>query len=252
MRMLVVVVIWVLGALSHPADLLANGGVESAVATLSVSAMGTINLQPDMAQVSLAVETAGNTFKQVQQENRQAMQQVINALVKLGIAEQQMQTASFQVTPEYAPRPPRGSSSSNPPPNIIGYTASNMVRVEVRDLDIVGTVVDHALSAGANRFSGIQWMLRNRHPIYVKALTMASRRALEKAKALAHALGVTLVRLQSVQEGQGAVQPRRKPYAMSRMALAESSSDSVPLAPGEIQVHATVSLMYDIEPQSHE
>ena len=254
MKRLFFVVVWILGASFQPAELLANGSATSLVATLSVSAMGTIDLQPDMAHVSLAVETAGKTFEHVQFENQQKMQRVIDALVKLGIEKKQIQTTSFNVTPQYAPRPPRDHRElpSTRPPEIIGYTARNTIMVEIQELEMVGKVVDRSLSVGANRFSGIQWMLRDRHPVYLKAINLASRKALEKAKVLANALNVSLVRLQSVQEGPEYGQPPRKSYAMSRMALAESSGDSVPLSPGEIQVQATVSLVYHIEPQSNE
>lgn len=219
------------------------------VPTLSVFAVGRVDLKPDTAHVSLAVETAGKHFAQVQLENREKMQRVLEALGKFGIEPERIQTISFDVTPQYAPRGRGGTfESNNPqPPKIIGYTARNTLRVEVYDIEVVGKVVDLALSAGANRFSGIQWVLRDRHPVYLKALEKASHKALEKAKVLAKALGVSLVRLVQVQEGGGPVYPKRQPYAMRSMAMAEAGGDSVPVSPGEISVQATVSLVYDIE-----
>ena len=170
--------------------------------------------------------------------------------MQLGIPKERIQTTSFDVSPKYAPvQRRRPAEFEEPkPPRIIGYTARNTITVEIRDLDVVGRVVDQALKAGANRFAGVQWILRERHPVYLRALDTAAKHAREKARTLAKALDVSLVRLQTVQEGGVHVRPPRRAYAKSGMMMAEAADASVPMSPGEIHVEAQVTLVYEIGP----
>ena len=219
-------------------------------ATLSVAAHGKIQLAPDTAIVNLAVETAGKTFELVSGENQTKMHRVMKKLMEMGIPKERIQTTSFDVSPRYAPIPRRRSNEYQEPkaPKIIGYTARNTINVEIHDLEKVGRVVDKALQAGANRFSGVQWILRDRHPVYLRALNIAAKNAKEKAQTLAKALGISLGRLQTVQEGGVHVRPPIRSYAKSSMMRAEAADASVPMSPGEIKVESQVTLLYEIGP----
>jgi len=217
-------------------------------ATLTVSAQGKIQLSPDTAIVSLAVETAGDTFELVSGENQSKMKRVMEQLEHLGIPKERIQTTSIDMSPRYAPIPRRRPNEYEEPqsPKIIGYTARNTIAIELYDLEMVGRVVGKALNAGANRFSGVQWILRDRHPVYLRVLDMAAKNAKQKANALAKALDVTLVRLQTVQEGGVHVRPPIRSYAKAGMMMAEAADASVPMSPGEIDVEAQVTLVYEI------
>ena len=216
--------------------------------TLSVSAQGKIQLSPDTAIVNLAVETAGESFELVSGENQTKMKRLMGELERMGIPKERIQTTSFDVSPRYAPTPRRRPNEYEEPkpPQIIGYTARNMLTVELYDLEMVGKVVGKALNAGANRFSGVQWILRDRHPVYLRALDQAAKNAKEKANTLAKALGITLLRMQTVQEGGVQVRPPVRSYAKSGLMMAEAADASVPMSPGEIDVEAQVTLVYEI------
>jgi len=221
--------------------------------TLTVSARGAIHLSPDTAIVNFSVETAGETFEQVVGENRDRMQRVMNVILGLGIPEERIQTTSFDVTPKYAPPPRRRPNEpiKHEPPKILGYTARNGLKVEVRNLDKVGAVADRALKAGANHFNGIQWIVRDQHPVYLQALAQAAKKDKEKARTLAQSLDVQLVELLTVQEGGAHVPAPRRSFAKASMLMADGAAESsVPMSPGEIKVEAQVSLLYKIGPHS--
>ncbi len=222
-----------------------------APSTMSASAKGSIQLAPDTAIINFSVETAGESFEQVVDENRDRMQRVMTALSHLGIPEERIQTTSFDVTPKYAPPPRRRPNEpvKYEPPRILGYTARNGLKVEVRDLDKVGVVADRALKAGANHFNGIQWIVRDRHPIYLQALAQAAKKAKAKVRMLAQALDVQLVELLTVQEGGSHVPAPRRSFAKSSMLMADAAGESsVAMSPGEIKIEAQVSLLYEIGP----
>lgn len=221
--------------------------------TLTVSGEGIVRISPDTAIIRLAVETAGKSFDQVQQDNASAMRRVFDELLKIGIERERIQTTSFDVTPRYAqrPRPRSQAPNESQTPKIIGYTARNSLKVEMRKLEAVGKVVDKALHAGANRFSGINWVLREKDSVYRQALQQAAEEARNKATTLAQSLNVTLVRLAKVQEGGRQVYPQARALAGAQFSMAESAK-AVPMAPGEIQVQATVTLVFEIgSPAGH-
>ena len=216
--------------------------------TLTVSAEGKVQLPPDKALIGLAVETAGESLADVQEDNRKKMRQILDRLQKLGIQERQIQTSSLQVTPHYPPRPRRQISEPTIPeaPKIIGYTVKHSLTVVVQKLDSIGRIVDAALKAGANRFSQITWALNDKEPAQLEAIKVASKKAREKANTLAKALSVELVRLLEVSEGRTPVLPRRPTLAGARMSMAMAESDDVPLSPGELNIQATVNLVFEI------
>ena len=216
-------------------------------ATMTVSATGTVAASPDTAFVSFGVETAGKSLAEAQRQNNAAMQRVMDRLRDLKIDKERIQTTSFNVTPQY--RPPNKRTADLPPsaPEIIGYTVSNQLSVEVRELEKVAAVIEESLAAGANHFQGLQWALRDEQPKRLSALQSAAAKAREKAAALSLALKVTLVRVLNVTEGGHVVRPA--PYMGRAMAAMEGVAADVPVSSGELKVEATVTLIYEIAPE---
>jgi len=213
---------------------------------LTVSATGALQLSPDTAVVTLGMETVGKSLVEAQQQNAAAMQKVVERLLQSGIEKERVQTASFTVTPQYKPQPPRRTGEILPTePEIIGYTVGNMLTVEVRDLEKVGKVIDGALAAGANRFHGLHWSLRDEHQPRLQALRLAAAKAREKAQALSEALGVKLVRILTASEGGAQVIAPRS-FMARTMGSAMAAEAAVPISPGEMKVEASVTLIYEI------
>ena len=70
---------------------------------LTVSAEGRINVPPDKAVLSFAVETVGEKLAKVQQENQERMARVLKECQQLAIESKYIQTTSLNVIPEYPP-----------------------------------------------------------------------------------------------------------------------------------------------------
>lgn len=211
-------------------------------AMLTVSANGTVSAPPDTAFVSLGMETAGRSLAEAQRQNSAVMQRVMDRLRDLKIDKERIQTTSFNVVPQY--RPPSKRSGDAPlVPEIVGYTVSNQLSVEVRELEKVAAVIDEALTAGANHFQGLQWGLRDESAKRLSALTLAAAKAREKAAVLSQALNVKLVRVLTVSEGGHVVRPAAY---LGRAMAAMDAAPEVPVSSGELKVEATVTLVYEI------
>jgi len=218
---------------------------------LTVSAEGKINVPPDKAILSFAVETVGKKLAKVQEENQERMARVLEECQELEIPSKFIQTTSLNVIPEYPPRPRRSSGESleQTIPRIIGYRVVHQVNVEVRNLNIVGKVVDRVLKVGANRFSGISWGLQDEQPHKLKVLQIAALKAQTKAQTLAQSLQLQLARVMKVAEGGVSIMaPRGQPRMMAAAMAMESGGDAS-VSAGEITVRGTVTLVYEISPQ---
>ena len=112
--------------------------------TFSLAAFGETRIAPDMATISLGVQTENPTAAEALKANSARMTQVIAALRKAGIAERDIQTSGLNVNPQYV-------YEQNQPPKLNGYQASNQVTVLVRDLARLGQTVDTTVAAGANK-----------------------------------------------------------------------------------------------------
>ena len=210
---------------------------------VTVTGHGHKSLAPDTAFVTLGVETTGKTVADAERQNRLVMNKVVERLRAVQIENERIQTASFTVSPQYKP-PPKRSDAPAGPPEIVGYVVSNTVTVEVRHLDMVGSVIEESLAAGANQFHGLHWGLRDEQQAKLVALKDAASKAREKAAALSEALKVKLIRLLNATEESHVVRPMPK---MARsMVATDGGGGDIPVLSGEIKVEATVTLIYEI------
>ena len=184
-----------------PVVVQAHDEIKPEASTLTVSEIGTVAHAPDTAFATFGVDTSGKSLADVQRRNSIVMSKVMDRLRDLQIDKERIQTSSFTVSPQYRPSPNRSADMAPTTPEIVGYIVSNMVMVEIRALDRVGTVIEEVLKAGANTFQGLNWGLREEQGIRLSALRQASARAREKAAVLSEALHVKLVRVLSVDEG---------------------------------------------------
>ncbi|MFQ5763247.1 MAG: SIMPL domain-containing protein, partial [Candidatus Bathyarchaeia archaeon] len=120
--------------------------------TLLVSGTGKVSVAPDEAQVTLGVETEAPTAKEAAASNAQSMDRVINALKATGVAESNIKTVTYAITPVY-------SYPKDGKPELVGYRVTNTILVKTPDLERVGDIIDAAVTSDANTVGGIAFTL---------------------------------------------------------------------------------------------
>ena len=202
---------------------------------LTVTGSGTVSAVPDEAQLSAGVVTQAKTAAAALASNTRAMNAVFASLKTMGIPDKSIQTSGFSVSPQYPPY------NSNAPRVITGYQVTNAVSVTVDDLAKLGKALDALVASGANQMGGVNFSIRDPKPLLARARAEAVKDALAKAKAYADAAGVSLGPIQAIGES-GAEPPR--PMFMKTMALEGASS--APVAAGEQDVTASVTISWEI------
>ena len=204
--------------------------------TLNLSAYGESKAVPDLATITLGVQTDAPTAAGAMGANAAQMNKVIAALKKAGIAERDIQTSNLSVNPQYV-------YVENNPPKLNGYQASNQVTIQVRDLAKLGQTVDATVNAGATNVGGISFGLSDPQAAEDKARLDAVKALQAKADLYARATGYKIVRLVSLGEGGGYTPPPPMPmYAMAKREMADSS----PVSAGELKVRIDVSATYEL------
>jgi len=211
------------------------------VPMLTVSGEGEARVAPDEATVRLGVTAQAQTARAAQEQVNRTANALLEAVRKLGVPAEQIQTSDLSLNPLYAQNRPGETGE----PRISGYQASNIVTVRLTKLDQVGPVIDAGLAAGANRLEGVMFGLRNDQAARAEALTTAVAAARSKAQALARALKVRLVRILEVAEGGVQISP--PPYR-GRAMMQAAMSESTPVSEGQVGVSATVMVRWEIEP----
>jgi uncharacterized protein len=219
--------------------------VPQAASVLTVSGNGESRAAPDEATVRLGVSVQAPTAREAQDQVNRTAGAILEAVRKLGIPAERIQTSELNLGPVYGQDNRPGSEIREP--KIVGYQASNVVSVQVEQLDKVGPVIDAGLGAGANRLEGVMFGLRDDRKARADALTHAVEEARGKADALARALKVRLVRILEVAEGGISVSP--PPFVRGRMTMESAAMADTPVSAGQVGVSAGVTIRWEIAPE---
>jgi hypothetical protein len=211
---------------------------QAAPRTLTMSGQGTAKAAPDQAQFSTGVVTQGNTAALALAANSRAMNAVFATLKRLGIADKNVQTSDFSLSPQYQVCKP----GTVCPQRIVGYEVSNTVDVTVEDFGKTGAVLDALVSSGSNRIDNIGFSIHDTSALLKQAREAAVKDATLRAQTFAKAAGVTLGPILSIQEGGNSYQPRPMFKAMAGLAEAPP-----PIAGGEESVSADVTITWAIQ-----
>jgi uncharacterized protein YggE len=214
---------------------------------ITVVGEGRVMAAPDVAYISLGVETTGATAKEAMDANAQRMNEVVAKIKSLGVQDREIQTSGINLFPVYdqkrvdMPTPMQVPTAPDAAPRIIGYRAGNSVRVAIYDLARAPEVLDGVVSVGANSVSGLQFGIKDDSKLRQQALSDAAKQTRDKAQVIADALGVRIVSIASVREefygGPMPVEQAR--------AAAMDAAGSTPVSPGELTVMARVTVTYN-------
>lgn len=212
--------------------------------TISIEGHGEVTAAPDTAYVTSGVTTQGASAREALDLNTAAMTDLMSALKTSGIAERDIQTSGFSVSPNYVYSEERDANGYTLPPKINGYQVSNVVTVRVRALDTLGAILDKSVTVGANTINGISFTIADPSDLLNTARKAAFADARAKAELYATASGSKLDDIVSITENQNFGQPR--PYEMRAMAAAAPRAD-VPVATGELSFAIDVSVKWDLD-----
>jgi uncharacterized protein YggE len=204
--------------------------------TMYVSGSAKVTAVPDIAYATMGVVIENADAKVAQNENAKLMDKVVKAILAAGVAEDDIKTQGYSISPKYDYNRDTGESK------IIGYSVRNSVEVTIRNVEKTGAIIDAATEAGANLSGGIRFGLSDSEKYYKEALAKAVIVAKERAETIADALGVKLKLPYEITETGSSY-----PVYVSRdyAKLDEASALTTPIEPGTLDINASVSIKYE-------
>ncbi len=206
---------------------------ETEPATLTLTGSAKVSTPADYARVLIGVRTTEKTVGAASTKNAAAIQAVLNALKLAGVKDEDIVTASYDVSVEY--------DYNVLGKTLTGYTVMNQLSVTLRDMTRIGATLDLATQAGANEISSISFLSDRATEAQDEALTLAIQEAARRAKLMADAAGMQLGRLVSMSSSFSG-------YSVSRsydFAAAEATANFV--IPDAQTLTASVTVVYELK-----
>jgi len=216
------------------------GRSEQQIYTITISGEGKVTAIPDIAQISLGIQTEKWKVVDAQKENAEKMNKIIKDLKDMNIDDKDIKTTNYSIYPRY---------DWNEGVQILrGYQVSQDVMVKVRDLEKVGDILDTAASSGANQIGGLNFTIDEPEDLRQQAREEALVNAKEKAEALAKVAGAKLGKLVSFNESSsGYATPYYADYAMEAKTMGMGGGGGMPeVEPGSQEIIINVTVTYEV------
>lgn len=207
---------------------------DSSNSTVVATGTGTVTTDADLAVLSIAVSSTADTADEAREDTARRVAALTAALTEAGIAEENVTTTSFSLTPQYDYRNGRGE--------VIGYRAVHALQVEVAP-DDAGRIVDVSVGAAAVEVWSVAFTLSDERRTELRgdAIAEAVELARADADAAAGAADLQVTGVHSIQVGSNGGGP------VYRYADAAAEDGSTEFMPGPVTVTATVTVTYTVE-----
>lgn len=203
--------------------------------TIGVTGTGEVTLAPDVAYVYIGVQSQSANVAEALSQNNEKAQTVSTTLQDLGIDPKDIQTSGFNIYP-FQQYSPNGELTGTV------YNVDNTVYVTVRDLQILGNLLDVTVRAGANSINGITFDVLDKSQALTEARTLAIASARSQAEEMAQAAGVSLGDVQTL--SVFTANPSQPMFEGRGSAGMDSAK--VPVSAGQMVITVDVNVTYEI------
>ena len=196
----------------------------------------TVRRVPDMAVVSLAVTVQDKDAGRARDEANRRASAILERARGQGLPESDIQAPSLTVHPTY--------DYSRGKPKITGYEAARPMTLRIKDISLLGPILDGLVDDGATQVHGTSMELAEPEAASREALAHAVAVAQARATALAEAAGLELGKPIRIEEsGEAGVAPFPR-GAVMRLAADESAPTEI--AAGEIEISASIRVWFAV------
>ncbi len=206
--------------------------------SMTVSGQANLDVAPDQAQIQLGLTLRAATAQEAQKQGASKMDAVIKAIKDSGIKPEDIQTRYVSMNPVY--------DYTKDGQKFLGYDLNNMVSFKTADFAGMGSVIDKAIAAGANRVDSLQFVLKDKSKYNGQAIDQAITDARAKADAAAKSLGTKVVGVKTVSIQDNNYVPGPV-YRMADQKSMSGAAASMPIEPGQVQFQVNVAVEFVIK-----
>ena len=214
---------------------------DASLRQIVVPGTGEVSLPPDMATLVVGVQAEADMAADALDQASASTLAILARLDVEGVDPADIRSGAVRLQPRYS------NSVLSSGQQIIGYRAVNSVTVEVLDLDRLGGLLAALVGDGANRLDRVSFGLQDPSAATDDARRLAVAEAMRRADLYAMAAGVAVGDVMTITEQGGGTYRalNAEPVVMAEMAASAPSFD-VPIAPGEIDLSASITMVFAI------
>lgn len=149
--------------------------INNSLEHILVFGAGKVTAIPDIAYVTIGVESLKDDLQAAIKENNDIVISLIEHLTNSGIDQKDIKTQNYYVYQKHD-----YTSSAR----FLGYQVSNTIEFKTTDLENVGTLISELTDLGANQLGGITFDCQDISTYYQEALKLAISDAKNKAAAI--------------------------------------------------------------------
>lgn len=213
---------------------------------VSVSSSANTEVTPDVADISIAVQTFDTkSLQKATTENKEISEKVISALKGM------INTANgdYVKTMDYSASPLYTYSGSKR--NFDKYQVSNTVIVHTKSIDKVGAMIDKAISLGATNVDNLALSVSKYDDQCNELLVTATKKAQGRANLLAKAASTTVTGVRSLNVSCSANNSITPQYRMLSANIGgadmEAKAASTSIEKGIVKIYATVNATFFVK-----
>lgn len=199
-------------------------------------------MTPDVAILSVGVETEAKTVAEAQDMADTAMADVLQALKDSGIADNDIQTQYFSIYPV------RNYVMETGEQNLTGYRVSNTLTVKIRKVKDAGKIIDAVTTAVGNYIiiNNISFTVEDPTDYQKEAREKALDNAKVKAQEIADKAGLTLGEPTFINE-TSSFSPYYSSQVMAIPAPVIMGGGATSISAGETEITIYIQVAYDIK-----
>jgi uncharacterized protein YggE len=178
-------------------------GGENSQGYITVNGTGEAVAVPDLATFTFSANETAKTVNVARDAATVSINKAIDVLKKSGVVENDIKTTGYSINPkyEYTNGDCNVYRCATGKQTFVGYEVSQTIEVKVRDLNKVGQLFADVSASGVKNVGDISFTVESQELLKQEARNEAITKARKQADELADALGVSLVRISSFNEG---------------------------------------------------
>jgi uncharacterized protein len=217
--------------------------LKDSVPTITTNGVASAEVVPDIATISLAVDTERPNAADAARDNARAVQAMIGEIKAQGIEAKDIKTLSITLSPVYDEV--QNANGYVTKRTLRGYAAHNSLSVRIRDTAKAGVLAGQLMDKGANSFEGVEFDYTQKEAKYDALRGDAVRDALRKANSYVNGLGLKLGRVLEI----ATQAPYPVPGGMAPKMLGAAKREAaaaVPVEPGSEVLRSEVQVTWEL------
>ena len=214
---------------------------------VSVSTSANTEIVPDIADISIAVQTYDSkSLQKATEENKEISEKVLSALRVMinPLQGDYVKTMDFSASPLY--------TYSGSKRNFDKYQVSNTVVIHTKAVNKVGSMIDKAICLGATNVNNLAFSVSNYDDECNELLVTATKKAQNRANLLAKSASTSVTGVRSLNvscSANNSITPQYRMLAanIGGADMAEAKASSTSIEKGIVKIYATVNATFFVK-----